>query len=240
VPLSAHSEQAHMSPTGGPRRQQIGMDQLLEAYLTAHETVIAAGFASEIDWQDGLSLEAISESEFMREAAWVILSAGMREAVVRDRFDRVASAFLQWESARAIVQFRRRCIRRALVAFRHPGKINAIGEVAHLVVELGFESMRERLRPDALNELQQLPFIGPVTCYHLAKNLGIDVVKPDRHLVRMARAAGFVDPESMCRLVAEATGDRLSKVDLVFWRFATIRSGYLDWFQPTGPHEGSG
>lgn len=31
-----------------------------------------------------------------------------------------------------------------------------------------------------------LPFIGPVTCYHLSRNLGVkSTVKPDLHLCRL-------------------------------------------------------
>lgn len=197
----------------------------------AHDVVVAAGFAAEIDWQEGQCLDAVSESEFLRETAWVILSAGMRETVVRDRFCEVTAAFLKWESAEVIVRRRDQCIRRALVAFGHPGKISAIGEVAVVVAELGFDVLRDRLRFDGLNELQQLPFIGPITRYHLAKNLGLDVVKPDRHLVRMARAAGYDEPEGMCRVIAEVTGDRLGTVDVVLWRFATLERGYLEWFR---------
>lgn len=215
-----------------PRRdRQIGTSQLLEAYLTAHELVVASGFAAEIDWQDGQCLDAVSESDFLREAAWVILSAGMRETVVRGRFGRVTTAFYDWQSADVIARRRDQCIRRASVAFNHVGKLSAIGDVAIRLAEVGFEVFRDRLRSDGLNELQRLPFIGPVTRYHLAKNLGLDVVKPDRHLVRMAHAAGFDEPEAMCRIVAEVTGDRLATIDIVLWRFATLERGYLKWFR---------
>jgi len=205
----------------------------MEAYLTARERVVADGFAAEIDWQDGQCLERVSESEFLREAAWVILSAGMRETVVRGRFGAISKAFLDWRSAVAIAECRPQCVQRALDAFRHPGKIEAIGSMATLVAEVGFDAYRDRLRVDGLNELQRLPFIGPVTRFHLAKNLGLDVVKPDRHLVRMASAAGFAGADNMCRVVAEVTGDRLATIDIVLWRFATLERDYLKWFQPS-------
>jgi hypothetical protein len=48
--------------------------------------------------------------------------------------------------------------------------------------------------------LQKLPFIGPVTCYHLARNIGLlDVVKPDLHLERLAAHWGFDGSLEMCR-----------------------------------------
>jgi len=48
--------------------------------------------------------------------------------------------------------------------------------------------------------LQQLPFIGPVTAFHLAKNLGIEAVKPDRHLCRLSKLlgrTGYVAPSRL-------------------------------------------
>jgi hypothetical protein len=52
-------------------------------YLTAKERVIEAGFANEIDWQEEVSLEDLDESTFLRESAWVVLSSGFRETVLR-------------------------------------------------------------------------------------------------------------------------------------------------------------
>lgn len=203
------------------------MPRLIEAYLTARERVVAAGYAEEIDWQDRQCLDDVSESAFLREAAWVILSAGMRESVVRRCFEPISSAFLSWRSAVDIVRRRQSCVRRALCVFRHPAKIEAIGEIAAVVALDGFSELRDRVRRQGVGELQRLPFIGPVTQFHLAKNLGLDVVKPDRHLVRMAHAAGFAEPEGMCRLVADITGDRLATIDVVLWRFATLQPDYL-------------
>ena len=38
-------------------------------YMDAKEVVVAAGFADEIDWQEGVTLEDVTESMFLREAA---------------------------------------------------------------------------------------------------------------------------------------------------------------------------
>ena len=72
--------------------------------------------------------------------------------------------------------------------------------------------------------------MGPVTACHLAKNLGLDVVKPDRHLLRIAAVTGYQSPYEMCCDIAKVTSDKLSVIDLVIWRFATIQRQYLDHF----------
>ncbi len=78
--------------------------------------------------------------------------------------------------------------------------------------------------------LKTLDFIGPITCYHLAKNIGLDVVKPDRHLVRITEATKFANPHDLCSLIAEMTGDKITVVDLVLWRYATLNDQYVSIF----------
>lgn len=215
------------------RRTELSLPALLDGYLTAFETVVRAGFAQEIDEQEQRRLDRVTESDFLREAAWVVLSCGMREQIVRDLFPGVSEAFLQWESANAISRNRLRCARRALAVFAHRGKIDAIIGIAGHVSLLSFEGIRANLYRSGVRALEGFPYVGPVTKFHLAKNLGLDVAKPDRHLVRISRAAGFADPAHLCRVVAAATGDRVGTVDLVFWRYATICANYSTLFRST-------
>src|SRR5260370_33934976 len=81
----------------------------LRAYFHAKSAVIAAGFSDEIDYHDSLSLNELHECDFLREAAWVILSCGMRESVVSQKFGRISAAFLDWASSKAIVAQRDVC-----------------------------------------------------------------------------------------------------------------------------------
>ena len=78
--------------------------------------------------------------------------------------------------------------------------------------------------------LKSLPYIGPVTCYHLAKNIGLQVAKPDRHLTRLANHTGYNDVQLFCEDISRQTGDSIPAVDIVLWRFASITEGYLDFF----------
>jgi hypothetical protein len=84
---------------------------------------------------------------------------------------------------------------------------------------VGFESLKTDILSDPTSTLRQFPFIGPITVWHLAKNLGFDTIKPDRHLVRIARHFGFDHPDAFCASIARVTGDPVKVVDLVVWRF---------------------
>jgi hypothetical protein len=48
----------------------------------------------------------------------------------------------------------------------------------------------------------RFPMIGPVTSFNLAKNIGLDVAKADRHLSRLAANVGFSDVPSLCRCIS--------------------------------------
>lgn len=201
-------------------------EKLASLYLTAKETVIKAGFAAEIDWQEELSLDDLDESTFLRESAWVVLSAGFREAVLRRRFAEVSRAFLHWASADQIIAQRDTCREAAVAAFKNQRKIDAIVGIAERVICEGFSTIQQQIAGRGTAFLQELPFIGPVTACHLAKNLGVVMVKPDRHLTRMAARTGYESAERMCGTICELIGDPLSVVDIVIWRYATIIGSY--------------
>lgn len=200
------------------------------AYQKAKETVIRAGFREEISWQESVNFDDVTESDFLREHAWVTLSAGMQERVVRNLFQAISSSFYDFESAEIIVENESRCRCLALKYFNNPRKVDAIIFTAHDIFSKGFSAFKESLYLNPLELLQSLPYIGPVTCYHLAKNIGLQVAKPDRHLTRLANHAGYDDVQLFCKDISLQTGDSVPVVDIVLWRYASITGGYLDLF----------
>jgi hypothetical protein len=196
--------------------------QLAWLYMTAKERVIEAGFADEIDWQEEVTFDDLDEPTFLRESAWVVLSAGFRETIVRRRFREVSRAFFNWSSADLIMTKRETCRSDALVAFGNHRKIDAILGIVERVAAEGIGTIRKEIGSRGIEFIRELPFMGPTTACHLAKNLGVVLVKPDRHLTRIALKTGYKSAERMCRTIAEVVGDSLSVIDIVIWRYATI------------------
>jgi hypothetical protein len=203
---------------------------ILDRYLSAKEVVANAGYSSEIDWQSDVCVSEVAESDFLREAAWVVLSCGMRESVVRSKFPAITEAFCSWESAHRIVRNADRCRKKALSAFSHCGKIDAIISIARRVQSTGYGVFRSCVEKQGIEFIRTLPFMGPVTSFHLAKNIGLNVAKPDRHLVRVATAAGYESPAALCEDISRFVGDSVPVVDIVIWRFATLNPQYEDFF----------
>jgi len=210
-------------PLSAPRAE----GALAEAYLYAKKSVLNSPH-----WAEVLDVQRepteISESDFLRELAWVILSAGIAEIVVRKKFPEISKCFCNWKSARQISENAEECIEKALSHFRHQGKIRAIATAAVMLASSEpFEKLRERILSDPIRLLQTFPYIGPVTAFHIAKNIGIKVAKPDRHLFRLAQSNGFESVEEFCRTIAHFLGEDIRRVDSVLWRFATLHHDYL-------------
>ncbi|HUW65883.1 MAG TPA: hypothetical protein VMW83_14560, partial [Spirochaetia bacterium] len=55
--------------------------------------------------------------------------------------------------------------------------------------------------------------------YHLARNVGLDVVKPDRHMVRLAQYLQYSSPDELVSEIASETGERKGLIDFVLWRW---------------------
>ena len=68
---------------------------MLSTYLVAKDVVIQLGYDYELRWQCNLTPEAATESDFLREYAWVTLCCGMKERVCQDEVPVRLSRFLR-------------------------------------------------------------------------------------------------------------------------------------------------
>jgi hypothetical protein len=202
---------------------QPSTEELVHLYLTAKTFVIERGFAHEIVWQSSTALADPSPSAFVREAAWVVLSAGMSESVIRGLFSRLCAAMYGFDPV-ALSRNRERARVAALTTFGHEKKISAILDIAATTSRIGPDGLRAALIDDPEHFLRSLPYIGPVTWRHLAKNLGLPVAKPDRHLVRIASATGRESVDGLCNEIARWLGEPVAVVDLVFWRWSVLHA----------------
>ena len=194
-------------------------DGALALFRVAADYGLHAGFQVEIEWQRQIEFEDFCETDLLREAAWVILCCGFREKVVRRVFDYISLCFCDWESASAILEADPACRVSAMSSFSHVAKLNAIVGMARHIQTKGFQAIKAAVLADPLAELRRLPYIGPTTVWHLAKNLGLDVAKPDRHLARISARFGFGDANCFCTELARVTGQPRKAIDLIVWRY---------------------
>lgn len=167
-----------------------------------------AGFADpDIAWAEALQPPTDAD-EFAREIIFVICNSGMRFTVARQIYDRCCAALHAGEPVSTV--------------FGHHGKAAAI--------ERTWTDRRSLLArylaaPDKLEFLGALPWIGPTTKFHCAKNFGLELAKPDVHLQRLADRCN-VTAQALCEHLARDTGYRVTTVDTLLWRACAI--GILD------------
>jgi hypothetical protein len=194
-------------------------DEAVRIFTLASEYVRQAGLCAEVEWQRRVALDTFTETELLREAAWVILCSGFREATVRRCFNYVSLCFCDWESASSIVDASSICKLAARSAFRNEAKLDAIVGVATCIDYIGFQAFKKAVVADPIKELRRLPYIGSTTVWHLAKNLGLNAAKPDRHLVRVSEHLGFSGADTFCSAISEVVGEEPKVVDLIVWRY---------------------
>ncbi len=129
-------------------------------------------WSDDLDWQETVTFPD-SPEVFANQLIWVILNSGMKSAVARLISERV---YPRLKSGEPIYPN----------AFRHVGKSAAIEHIWKNRISL--HAVASQLGDASLVEwCGNLPWIGNITKYHAAKNLGADVAKPDRWLDRVAK-----------------------------------------------------
>jgi hypothetical protein len=176
-------------------------------YETLKAQLVARGYGDDYAWAQAVAAPDTPEA-FALEHAFVVCNSGMRAMVAVIIFEKVRGALLLGRPVADV--------------FGHPGKAAGIQHVWDRRVVYFAEYAAAA---DEVEFLATLPWVGPITKWHLAKNFGVGCVKPDRWLTRLATALG-TDPDALCARLAAWSGDRVGTVDVVLWRAATL--GLLD------------
>jgi len=174
---------------------------VLSFYLDCEAWVKAHGYGNEITWAESLSLGALTSEQFMGEYCWTVINSGMKYEVAK----KIEKRFDDAGCDPAVI--------------RHPLKRKALEEAKKHDRQWFAKLKAMTDTKQILIFLDSLPHIGPITKYQLAQNIGIDVAKPDRWLVRAAAKFGYTDVQKFCQDIAAKTGERVRTVDMVIWRY---------------------
>lgn len=178
-------------------------------------------YRSEIEYVRNIlttPLEKIGPEEFLEQYAFVVACSYWKEQYARKEWE-------PWLVDKDVSHFSNRRKRESI----------RIGMVL-------YKDWWEKLliSNDKLAFLDSLPMIGEVTRCHLARNIGIDCVKPDRHMVRLALKYGYfsfplkptkvpiVDQwESCTRMCSDiqrivAPYEKLGTIDVILWRSCNL------------------
>lgn len=170
----------------------------LEAVLRAR------GYNEMITWSETI-MPPNDARTFAKEAIYVIANSDMNF---------ITANGIYWNCVRALTAGHS-----SSTVFGHKGKTKAMDHIwEHRKVLFAAFQIAE----NKLAYCHTLPFIGSITKHHLAKNLGLDTIKPDVHLMRLAQAEK-VSPMALCARLAYQTGYRQSTIDSILWRACADR-----------------
>ncbi|MFH1140660.1 MAG: hypothetical protein V1724_03085 [Chloroflexota bacterium] len=195
-------------------------------------------------------LKDVDAKLFFEEYAGVVLGSGFKFATVVKKYDEGLWKALKEGDYAQVARNKDSVTRAALRYINYPRKINAIVDMASqlargpLWANLQAELLKtewtvenqfrqntsawnssdvKRVLQGALNPLRAFPFIGKVTQYELAKNIGLDVPKPDRQMRCAAQHCGLPATEEgvldLVWCITQATNERPGVIDYVIWRY---------------------
>lgn len=207
---------------------------LLEYFDKAQRQVETYGGARWfLDWVRKIRRPYEHDPEFfLGEYTFIVSVSGFRESTVKKRWPQLREALFNFDLLRlgdlSIEEIERRYMDKML---RNRAKAKAVATTLRRYVGRPQDIDALLLRLDATKDpdvLKTLPYIGDTLKYHFARNLGLDVAKPDVHLLRLADRFGFggdnAGVQAMCEHVARYRDDRVGAVDYILWYRAKVEA----------------
>lgn len=170
----------------------------------------------------------ITPEHFFREYIWCVYTSGFNAKIVSKLFPALLEVYSPLEGvfARGKTDVNAGDLRvQALAIVNNVRKVQSIIDTAFQggseIKTSGWVLYRD-LKLSSPEKLEKLAYIGPITRYHLARNIGLlNHVKPDLHLVRMAKNWNFDNPISLCKSIQKEFDLPLGIIDLVLWYAAS-------------------
>lgn len=161
---------------------------------------------------------------FMREFTWAVYVSGWSARVISAKFKAILESHHIESDGRYIPPDGSNCfllpgfsMGHIFQVFRNKAKATAVQRVRLAIWQQGWPAFHACYVKDRDPvKLGKLPFMGPALSCHLARNLGnTSVVKPDKHLKRLATHYGYESPDHMCRKLDTTRPPAM--VDLTLW-----------------------
>jgi len=173
----------------------------------------------EIDWGNSISPETfknLRSKRFLSEYCWVIYASGFKVSTIEAIFPDLKTAFKDFELEELA---KMKSTKPVLAIFNNERKASSFLDGSKVIAKEGFSAFKKRLKNTGIDMLEELPGIGPITKFHLAKNIGLaDEAKPDVWLVRAADACSST-VEELVAFLSEKYAMSRHVVDVILWRY---------------------
>jgi hypothetical protein len=210
------------------------LDQIWDlAYVHATQSQRITGDVQRIKTLD---VKQVTGTDFMGQCAWAIYGAGFKFDVLAPKWPELQAIYLHWD-VQQIVEQAETVKEAALKIIGHQGKVEAILTIAGKLSQ-GWPDIRSTLLDllswDAngipvetqpfIKYLDALPWVGEVLASYIAKNIGVDSIKPDLWMLRLAKWLEYKPGKSgvwdMARDFQSLNDERINVIDTVCWNWA--------------------
>lgn len=205
-----------------------------------------------LQYYDSLNPMEITNTRILTELSWVAYSSGFRHDVVKKHWPAISQAFNGFEISKVASLYEDMeneagricrecgfnnqkkamwCIQNARRIIELDSEKKAWGGLAGYLMELSAKSTYDlvRLAPFLVEELK-FKGIGSTTIFHLMKNLGIDIFKPDIHVRRTLAKLGLTREEDastvdICRamlLLSRVSQMRITELDTLLFEYGRM------------------
>ena len=158
----------------------------------------------------------LRSKRFLSDYCWVVYASGFKVSTIEAIFPDLKAAFKDFELEEMA---KMKSIKPVLAIFNNERKASSFLEGSKVIAKEGFSVFKKRLQNSGINMLEELPGIGAITKFHLAKNIGLaDEAKPDVWLVRAADACSSTVDELVAFLSEKYAMSRHA-VDVILWRY---------------------
>lgn len=180
-------------------------------------------YEKEINKASKVNFDEVSPEWFFQEYIWVVHATGFSAKAVSKFIDRLISGYGQYNTL--CDETFESCLKRVSKVCNNPQKAKAVWMTSRILSEginnAGWETFKNNELRD-VNRLVKLPYIGNVTKYHLARNIGmLNCVKPDLHLTRMKSYWNYESEEEMIRDMSSKYDLPLGISDMIAWYYAS-------------------
>ncbi len=206
---------------------KLSLDMDVREYFGGARKFAETNYKETIDRISNTDFKHLSSTTFFTEYVWCVYVSGFRAKTISKIWQRLLDCYINLDldgeqrHGGSIDKLKQR----AMAIFANERKVDAIIRCGTMIREAHNAIGWQRFRNEQLSTpelLQELPFIGPITCYHLARNIGLlQYVKPDVHLLRMAQKWGYESPQKMCDYLGQSYGLKPGIVDLILWYAAS-------------------
>lgn len=211
----------------GPKQRQ-GMDRIKAIMMfNRARQYCEKNYPNKLDEVNAIGYEKfqnMKSREFLYNYCYVVYASGFEASKVKSKFPDLQAAFKNFE-IRSLAKMR--SIRKPLAIFNNERKACSFLKGSKNIAGEGFSNFKKRLKcakergEQGLNILEELPGIGRVTKYHLAKDIGLaDVAKPDIWLERAAKHCNST-VDDLIDFLSEKYSLPRRAVDIILWRYGS-------------------